>query len=891
MERQNMNCINIKSLLATTNSIKKRRKMQKMMFVEKNVFLDKFSTRDRSHSGSSFTSVTPCGSIKSNVLAKTVYINNAATYSGLYYDVKRNCLSEFLLEPYSSFCYFWQIVLLLSINYNIWVVVFRIAYPDAKEFQVLWFSLDYVADLFYLADIFISSRISYIQNGIYVRDKRKVMLAYIKSKKFLIDIITLSPFDILYIIDEVRPVYRLPRLLKFLNIFQAKKVVEAVTNFPNLVRGTFWLNMMFLVLHWNSCFYYIISKSEGFGSDLWVYPNHTGVHKSLLHRYIKCMYWSTLVLTNIGESSPPETTIGYSYMILCYISGMFIFAAIVGQVGNIIQTMNASRMEFERQRDKTVRYMKKHNVPLELWKRVRHWYDYTYSRDRFDGGQDINEIKILPDKIKTELALHVHFETLRKVSFFQKCQPEFLHDLVLKMKLHIFTPGDLIIRKGEIAREMYVISDGTAEVVSESGQVLRTLKPGDFFGEIGLLSLNDGDNRRTANVQSCGYLELFVLSKEDVISSIKDYPLAQNILEQYGRKRLAFGRKCCRALANKSMTSTKGENIGRKHKGLGNKSKTINQQEEEIKYRKKANQFFESCSPNEMKKEVCKDYNKMIPRENTPFNKNDQSVVFYVKTKPNSYRVICFEIKKSIIDCADLKHSTLGDFLTLPIMSKEFSSKRNCFKKQRTLKKRFYKKQNRQTLKCCLQDYCLRECYKENLALKNVLKNVKKVKNNEYFGFDQMNHYNKQCINKKNNQTSSHKYFEKDSSKFSSHRRLSELTDITEPYYNINSHFQEKSHGIGIVNSISDLRKLKSDPENVKNNYLKSVEISENSKNQQDSCMKEASDHLPKITIIKTNEKQQNSSIMLELSNDNKSMFHTEINTIDKQYADLTPFE
>lgn len=33
------------------------------------------------------------------------------------------------------------------------------------------------------------------------------------------------------------------------------------------------------------------------------------------------------------------------------------------------------------------------------------------------------------------------------------------------MKLHIFTPGDFIIRKGEIAREMYVISDGMAEVV------------------------------------------------------------------------------------------------------------------------------------------------------------------------------------------------------------------------------------------------------------------------------------------------------------------------------------------------------------------------------------------------------------------------------------------
>ena len=52
-----------------------------------------------------------------------------------------------------------------------------------------------------------------------------------------------------------------------------------------------------------------------------------------------------------------------------------------------------------------------------------------------------------------------------KVTFLQKCQPEFLHDLVLKMKMIIYTPGDYVCRKGEIAREMYVISDGILEVI------------------------------------------------------------------------------------------------------------------------------------------------------------------------------------------------------------------------------------------------------------------------------------------------------------------------------------------------------------------------------------------------------------------------------------------
>lgn len=59
-----------------------------------------------------------------------------------------------------------------------------------------------------------------------------------------------------------------------------------------------------------------------------------------------------------------------------------------------------------------------------------------------------------------------------QVTIFQECQPEFLHDLVLKMRAYIFTPGDVICRKGEIAREMFIIADGVLEVVKSVSSVL-----------------------------------------------------------------------------------------------------------------------------------------------------------------------------------------------------------------------------------------------------------------------------------------------------------------------------------------------------------------------------------------------------------------------------------
>ncbi len=61
--------------------------------------------------------------------------------------------------------------------------------------------------------------------------------------------------------------------------------------------------------------------------------------------------------------------------------------------------------------------MRTHNVPVGMQRRVQRWYDYSWSRGRMSGAGDVHSIKLLPDKLKTELALHVNLGTLKKVFF------------------------------------------------------------------------------------------------------------------------------------------------------------------------------------------------------------------------------------------------------------------------------------------------------------------------------------------------------------------------------------------------------------------------------------------------------------------------------------------
>lgn len=47
--------------------------------------------------------------------------------------------------------------------------------------------------------------------------------------------------------------------------------------------------------------------------------------------------------------------------------------------------------------------------------------------------------------------------------------------------------------------------------------MVATLSEGNYFGEISLLKLDEGQNRRTADVVSLGYSELLCLSKKDLM--------------------------------------------------------------------------------------------------------------------------------------------------------------------------------------------------------------------------------------------------------------------------------------------------------------------------------------------------------------------------------------
>jgi glucose-6-phosphate 1-dehydrogenase len=124
-------------------------------------------------------------------------------------------------------------------------------------------------------------------------------------------------------------------------------------------------------------------------------------------------------------------------------------------------------------------------------------------------------------------------EVLKTVPLFKDGDVLFLGAVIMALQSKQVASGELVIKKGDIGRELYLVARGEVEVLDDVGNTIKVLRDGDIFGEIGVLM----SKPRNANVRAKTSCDLFVLDKADFSRILRDNPQFAKAVQQVAKDR------------------------------------------------------------------------------------------------------------------------------------------------------------------------------------------------------------------------------------------------------------------------------------------------------------------------------------------------------------------
>ncbi|SCC90892.1 Uncharacterized protein SCG7109_BV_00020 [Chlamydiales bacterium SCGC AG-110-M15] len=445
---------------------------------------------------------------------------------------------NWLLHPQSLFHREWNHVILIVILYNALLLPFQIGFGSEIPSYII--TINFIADLILVTDIVFNFFTGYISEGLLVQNLKCVRINYLKTW-FIFDFIASLPFDALALFIGIEhfggiaaiPFLRLPRLMRLIRVKPYFRHWEKNLQVnPSILRLVKLGASVIISAHFIACSWFGIGVIEAQTGQSWLNTQNL-LEASTYDQYVHSLYWALVTMTTVGFGDiTPTTSTEILFTMIAMCIGVSIYAYIIGNMASLVANIDAVAQAYRQKMDSINNYMRLREIPVELQKRIRRYYDYVWSRNK--GLSEVNLLSDLPAPLYTELKLFLHREVLQKVPLFHEADSVFLSALVKILQPVSSAPGDFIINEGEIGREMYFISRGNVEVLSGDGKTIYAeLSDGAFFGEIALLF----SEKRTASIQAKSYCDLFIMKKDDFDVVLKDYPEFASKMLQIAKER------------------------------------------------------------------------------------------------------------------------------------------------------------------------------------------------------------------------------------------------------------------------------------------------------------------------------------------------------------------
>ncbi|MDC7232994.1 MAG: ion transporter, partial [Spirochaetales bacterium] len=374
----------------------------------------------------------------------------------------------------------WDVFILLL------TILMTLVIPLVTVFHIPlhgWFLIfDFLVTVILILDIFIESHTAYSEQRELITDRESVFKHYAR-KAMAIDLIAAFPFFMILTISTNPVIVQIAyfcNLFRLVKLFRTTRTISRIRNSkrlnPSFIRMALLIFWILVAAHLISCAWMAIWEDPAALNPI-----------NAESPYLRSFYWTVTTLTTIGYGDiSPSTNLETIFVIIVELIGAGMYGFIIGNIANIIANIDIAKSQYQEKMEKVSTFLRYKKIPADLKDKISDYYDYLWESRR--GYDESSILSDLPKPLQTSVSLFLNREIIQKVPIFQGASEEFIKEIILNLEPVVFTPGDYVVIKGEIGYEMYFISRGSVDVVSEDESIVyATLGAGSFFGEIALL--------------------------------------------------------------------------------------------------------------------------------------------------------------------------------------------------------------------------------------------------------------------------------------------------------------------------------------------------------------------------------------------------------------------
>ncbi|KFK37410.1 hypothetical protein AALP_AA4G253200 [Arabis alpina] len=165
-------------------------------------------------------------------------------------------------------------------------------------------------------------------------------------------------------------------------------------------------------------------------------------------KFFYCFWWGLRNLSALGQNLETSNSIGEIFfaIIIC-ISGLLLFAVLIGNVQKYLQATTIRVDEMEEKKRDTEKWMSNRMLPKDLKKRIRRYKNKKWRETR--GTEEDAHLRSLPKGLILETKRYLYLDFIKKVPEFQALDDRLLDELCARLKTVVYTENSYVVHEAD----------------------------------------------------------------------------------------------------------------------------------------------------------------------------------------------------------------------------------------------------------------------------------------------------------------------------------------------------------------------------------------------------------------------------------------------------------